>query len=166
MWFSWNVTFVSQFLVVKGGHMIFLKCLTTVSVTIRHLTIVFLSVYLAMVLCLRRLHHHILRPRQDGCRFPDDILRCIFLNENSWILSNISLKFVPRVPINNIPALVQIMAWRRPGAKPLSEPMMVRSPTHICALGLNLLTYCGGYRLSWVLFPPIFHTILYVPWTR
>ena len=26
----------------------------------------------------------------------------------------ISLKFVPKGPINNIPALVQIMAWRRP----------------------------------------------------
>ena len=41
-----------------------------------------------------------------------------------------SLKFVPKGPINNIPALVQIMAWRRPGDKPLSEPMMVRLPTH------------------------------------
>ena len=35
-------------------------------------------------------------------------------------------------PINNIPALVQIMAWHRPGNKPLPEPMMVRLPTHIC----------------------------------
>ena len=34
--------------------------------------------------------------------------------------------FVPKRPINNIPALVQIMAWRRQGDKPLSEPMMVR----------------------------------------
>ena len=33
---------------------------------------------------------------------------------------------------NNIPALVQIMAWRRPGDKPLSEPMMVNLLTHIC----------------------------------
>ena len=24
------------------------------------------------------------------------------------------------------------MAWRRPGEKPLSEPMMVKLPTHIC----------------------------------
>ena len=31
-----------------------------------------------------------------------------------------------------IPALVQIMAWRRPGDKPLSEAMMVNLPTHIC----------------------------------
>ena len=29
-------------------------------------------------------------------------------------------------PINNIPTLVQIMAWRRPGDKPLFEPMMVQ----------------------------------------
>ena len=35
-------------------------------------------------------------------------------------------------PINNIPALAQVMAWRRPGYKPLSEPMMVRLRTHIC----------------------------------
>ena len=42
------------------------------------------------------------------------------------------LKFVPKGPINNIPAMVQIMAWRRPGDKPLSEPMMVSLPTHIC----------------------------------
>ena len=44
----------------------------------------------------------------------------------------ISLKFVPKGPINNIPALVQIMAWRLPGDKPLVEPMVVRLPTHIC----------------------------------
>ena len=43
-----------------------------------------------------------------------------------------TLKFVPKGPINNIPALVQIMAWRRPGDKPLSEPMIVRLLTHIC----------------------------------
>ena len=45
---------------------------------------------------------------------------------------NISLKFVPKGLINNIPALVQIMAWRRPGDKPLSELMMVNLLTHIC----------------------------------
>ena len=44
----------------------------------------------------------------------------------------ISLKFVPKVWMNNIPALVQIMAWRRPGDEPLSEPMMVSLLTHIC----------------------------------
>ena len=55
-----------------------------------------------------------------------------FFYENVWILIKISLKFVPKVPIDNIPALVQIMAWHWPGNKPLSEPMMFRLPTHIC----------------------------------
>ena len=73
-----------------------------------------------------------LRPRQDGCHFPDDIFKWIFLNEIIWIAIKISLKFVPSGPINNIPTLVQIMAWRRPGDKPLSEPMMVSFLMHIC----------------------------------
>ena len=54
---------------------------------------------------------------------------------------NISLKFIPKGPINNIPALVQIMAWHRPG-NPLSETMMVILPTHIYAsLGRNELSH-------------------------
>ena len=73
-----------------------------------------------------------LRLSQNGRHFPDDILKCICLNENVWISLNISLKLVPYVRINNVSALVKIMAWRRPGDKPLSEPMMVRSLTHIC----------------------------------
>ena len=60
-----------------------------------------------------------LRPRQNGRRFADDTFKRIFLNENVSISIKISLKFVPKVPIDNIPALVQIMAWRRPGDKPL-----------------------------------------------
>ena len=73
-----------------------------------------------------------LRPRQNGRHFADAIFKCIFLNENAGILLEISLKFVPQVRINNIPALVQIKAWRRPGDKPLSEPVTVSLPTHIC----------------------------------
>ena len=55
-----------------------------------------------------------------------------FFNENVWIGIKISLKFVPNGPINDILALVQIMAWRLRGDKPLSEPMMVSLPTHTC----------------------------------
>ena len=73
-----------------------------------------------------------LRPRQNGRRLADDTFKCIFLNENVRISIKISPKFVPKGPINNIPALVQIMAWRRSGDKPLSEPMMVNLLTHIC----------------------------------
>ena len=85
------------------------------------------------------------RPRQNGSHLSDDIFKCIFLNENVWISLKISLKFVPNVPINNIPALVLIMAWRRLGDKPLSEPMMVSLPTHICVTGLNELI------IGWIL---------------
>ena len=72
-----------------------------------------------------------LRPRQHGHHFADDTFKRIFMNENVRISIDISLKFVPKCLINNIQALVQIMAWRRPGDKPLSEPMMVNLLTHI-----------------------------------
>ena len=58
--------------------------------------------------------------------------KCIFLNENVWTSIKILVKFIPKCRIDNIPALVQIMAWRRQGDKPLFESMMVRSLTHIC----------------------------------
>ena len=73
-----------------------------------------------------------LRPRQNGRHFADDMFKYIFLNENVWIPIEISLTFVPMGSINNNPALFQKMAWRRPGDKPLSEPMMVSSLTHTC----------------------------------
>ena len=70
-----------------------------------------------------------LRPRQNGRHFPDDMFKWIFF---VWILIKISLKFLPEGLTNNITALVQIMAWHRSGNKPLSEPMMVSLPIHIC----------------------------------
>ena len=56
----------------------------------------------------------------------DDNLKCIFLNDNDRITIQISLKFVPRSPIANKPVLVQVMAWRRRGDKPLPEPMLTQ----------------------------------------
>ena len=73
-----------------------------------------------------------LRPRRNRRHFADDTFNRIFVDENIRISIKISLKFVPKGPINTILALVQIMAWRRSGEKPLSEPMMVSLPTHIC----------------------------------
>ena len=72
-----------------------------------------------------------LRPRQNGRHFADEVFKCIFLNENVWTSHNISLNFAPKFRINNILALVQIIAWRRSGDKPLSEPMMISLLTHI-----------------------------------
>ena len=44
-----------------------------------------------------------LRPRQNGRQIADDTNKCLFLNENVWIPIKISLKFVPKGLINNIP---------------------------------------------------------------
>ena len=55
------------------------------------------------------IHHMIntLRPKRNGQHFADNIFKCIFFNENAWIFIKISLKFIPKGPINNIPALIQ-----------------------------------------------------------
>ena len=53
----------------------------------------------------------------------DGNFKRIFLNENDRIPIRLSVKFVPRSPIDNNPALVQEMAWHRTGDKPLPEPM-------------------------------------------
>ena len=56
----------------------------------------------------------------------DDIFKCIFSNENDWILIQISLNLTARIPIDNRPALVHVMAWRWTGDKPLFVPMMTQ----------------------------------------
>ena len=87
------------------------------------------------------------------CRhFADDIFKYIFLNENVWIALKISLRFVRKVRINNIPALVQIMAPRRTGAKPLSEPMVVSLLTHICVTRRQCRGH-GGDCMYWIWLP-------------
>ena len=53
-------------------------------------------------------------------------------SEKSLYLIKISQKFIPNGPIDNITAMVQIMAWCQPGAKSLSEPMMAILPMHMC----------------------------------
>ena len=79
-----------------------------------------------------------LRPRQNGRHFADDIFKCIFLNEYVWFPIKILLKFVPKRLISNIPALFQkIMAWRRPGYKPLSKAMWLVYRRIYASLGLN-----------------------------
>ena len=67
-----------------------------------------------------------LRPKQNDHRFPDDIFKCILLNEMCCILMKNSLKFVSKCPIYDM------MAWRRWGDKPSSEPTLTILLTHIC----------------------------------
>ena len=76
--------------------------------------------------------------------FPDGIFKCIYLFANVSISIKISLKSVANFPINNIPALVQIMAWRRPGVKPFSEPMTDSLLTHICVTQSQWVSWGGS----------------------
>ena len=90
-----------------------------------------------------------LRPRQNGRRFADDTFKRIFLNENVRISITISLKFVPKGPMNNNPSLFQIMACRLDSNKPLSEPMMVSSLMHICVTRPQWVKQSASALHSW-----------------
>ena len=63
---------------------------------------------------------------KNGTILVDNIFKCIFLNENDIIAIQISLKLVPRRPINNKSALVQVMVWRQTGDKQFPEPMLTQ----------------------------------------
>ena len=56
---------------------------------------------------------------QNGCHFADDSF-----NEKFCISIQISLRYIGKSPTDNKAALVQVMAWRWTGDKPLSEPML------------------------------------------
>ena len=102
-----------------------------------------------------------LRPRPNRQHLAGDIFKCFFENENVWISIKISLKFVPKGSIYNNPALVQIMAWRRPGDKPLSEPMMVSLLTHICVTRPQWVNI--AVSASFLMCVPILFATMYRP---
>ena len=89
-----------------------------------------------------------LRLRQNCRHFTDNIFKCIFLNENVWMLLKSLLKFVPKVGINDIPALVQIMAWRR--------PMMVSLLMH------KYISWPQWVQASWVLWWGYINTSVWI----
>ena len=61
---------------------------------------------------------------QNGHHFGRQFSIAFFINENDRILIQISLKYVARSPIDNEPVLVQTMAWRQWGDRPLPGAMM------------------------------------------
>ena len=79
-----------------------------------------------------------------------------FFYENVLILIKMSLKFIPMGPINNIPALVQIMAWHLPGNKPLSQLIMIILLIHIY-MSLDELTHKTFYFTN-----VVFKSITYI----
>ena len=84
-----------------------------------------------------------LRPRQSCRHFADVIFRSICLNENVQMSLKISLRLVPKVWLNNTPAVVQVMAWGWAGTKKLSEPVIVSLLTHICVARPQWVNICG-----------------------
>ena len=65
--------------------------------------------------------------------FPNDILKCIFLNEMYQFRLRFHWSFVPYGPNNNISALVQIMAWRVKATSHYLNQWWPGLPTHMCA---------------------------------
>ena len=55
--------------------------------------------------------------------------------------------FVPKGLINKIPALFQMMAWRLPADKPLSEPMQTCKAQQVCGLA-QLQKWCISVMLK------------------
>ena len=88
-------------------------------------------IHIYLIQCLNTL-----RPRQDGCLFADVILKCIFLNLNSWIPYKISWKYVAWRLIDNKPSMVQIMGCRRAGDNPI---IWTINGIYIAKLGLDEL---------------------------
>ena len=134
LWIKFFVYFGCNFMDIYtiGSKTVYLQIMAWCQPDDKHYLIQWLPSSLNIYYVSRPQCVNTLRPRENGRHFADDIFKCIFANKSLWIPIKISLKFVPKGPINNIPALVQTMAWRRPGDKPLSEPMMVRLSMHIC----------------------------------
>ena len=73
------------------------------------------------------------------------------MNEKSCMSIRISLKFVSKSPIDNISALVPVMAWRRTGDKPLPEPMLTQfTDAYIGSDGKNsFIVKINGTSTAW-----------------
>ena len=101
--------------------------------------------------CLRNIGSHpgharlkTFSPRQNGCHFADNIFKCIFFNENYCI---ISLKCFPKCPIDNMSALVQVMAWCHQAPSHYLNQCWPISMTLRSVFGLNELKI--GWKWKW-----------------
>ena len=69
------------------------------------------------------------------------------LNDNVWISTKTSLKFVHKYPNNDNPAVVQIMAWRRLGDNHCLNQWWLDYRRIYASLGLNELNSVDLWRL-------------------
>ena len=87
--------------------------------------------------------------------------KCIFLYKKLCVWIKISQKFVPMVPVNNIPPFVQIMARRRTGAKSYLNRWWHSWLTHICVTRpywvkqgkrMDIYKWMIVYQVFWLLY--------------
>ena len=78
------------------------------------------------LLCHGNININALKPEQNGRHFCRNNFQMRYLRERYFLLIHISLKFVPRCPIDNMSALVQVMACHMLSAKPLPEAVMTQ----------------------------------------
>ena len=89
-------------------------------------------------------------PGQNGRHFADDVFGCIFVNEKFCILTKISLKCVSKGQIDDNPALVKIMAWRRINAIIWSSADPIHWHIYAALGGDKLRVPCG---FMWYIHP-------------
>ena len=88
-------------------------------------------------------------PGQNGGHFEDYIFKCIFMTENFCMSIIISVKFDQSGPIDNKAALIQVMAWRRTGVRPLPEPIITQFiDAHMRQWGCGVCVWGGGGGLG------------------
>ena len=95
-----------------------------------------------------RVHDYHIETDKNGHHFADDIFKRIFFDDNFLILNKLSLKYIHHDLIDNLAALVQIMAWRQTGDRPLSEAMSVYF-TDAYMRHSTSMSYSFGTILRW-----------------
>ena len=98
---------------------------------------------------LVRIDLNLLRPRQNGLHFADDIFKCIFFNENLGILIKISLKFVPAGPMNNLITLVWMMTLSRKAKSHYLKQWWHSLQIHICVTRPQWVKYTDKNTSQW-----------------
>ena len=77
-------------------------------------------------ICIRALLFNSYPPEQNGRQYADESFKRIFVNDTDFISIKKSLKFIPKGPVNNKVAFVQVRTLHRTGDKPLPEPMLTK----------------------------------------
>ena len=111
-----------------------------------------ISVFVFVIMIDDACHHNKDWHIEAGTRWTPFRRRHFHVHFHQWKLLYF-FKYVRKDPIDNNPALVQIMAWRRSGYKPLSEPMMVNLLTHISLNELMMHWDQGSFQCKGAILP-------------